>query len=165
MGGIIGRLFREFAVTLSMAIVVSAFVALTLTPMMASRFLRPPKEAHHGRLYACSERGSTRSLHAYERGLDIVLRHQFITLCVFFATLALSVYLFVIIPKGFFPQQDTGLLTGISEAAQETSPDEMMQHQQAARGDRRERSRGRPRRHGHGRAGHIRSTTAACSSR
>ncbi|MFY9815280.1 MAG: multidrug efflux RND transporter permease subunit [Pseudolabrys sp.] len=129
MGGIIGRLFREFAVTLSMAILVSAFVALTLTPMLASQVLRPPKEAHHGRLYAWSERAFDALLHAYERGLDIVFRHQRITLGVFFATLALSVYLFVIIPKGFFPQQDIGLLTGISEAAQETAPDQMMKYQ------------------------------------
>jgi HAE1 family hydrophobic/amphiphilic exporter-1 len=129
MGGIIGRLFREFAVTLSMAILVSAFVALTLTPMLASRVLRPPKEAHHGRLYAWSERAFDALLHAYERGLDIVFRHQRITLGVFFATLALSVYLFVIMPKGFFPQQDIGLLTGISEAAQETAPDQMMKYQ------------------------------------
>ena len=130
MGGIIGRLFREFAVTLSMAILVSALVSLTLTPMMASRVLRPPKEAHHGKLYALSERAFDALLHAYERGLDLVMRHQRITLGVFFATLALSVFLFVIIPKGFFPQQDIGLLTGISEAAQETSPDQMMRYQQ-----------------------------------
>jgi hydrophobic/amphiphilic exporter-1 (mainly G- bacteria), HAE1 family len=130
MGGIIGRLFREFAVTLSMAIVVSAFVSLTLTPMMASRFLKPPNQAHHGRLYALSERGFEAMLSAYERGLDIVLRFRFVTLCVFFATVALSVYLFVIIPKGFFPQQDVGLITGISEAAQDISPAAMMRHQQ-----------------------------------
>jgi HAE1 family hydrophobic/amphiphilic exporter-1 len=131
MGGIIGRLFREFAVTLSMAIVVSAFVSLTLTPMMASRFLKPANELHHGRLYALSERGFDAILRAYERGLDIVLRFRFITLCAFFATLALSVYLFVIIPKGFFPQQDIGLITGISEAAQDVSPAAMMAHQEA----------------------------------
>jgi HAE1 family hydrophobic/amphiphilic exporter-1 len=130
MGGIIGRLFREFAVTLSMAILVSAFVSLTLTPMMASRVLRPPKEAHHGKLYAWSERAFDALLHAYERGLDLVMRHQRITLGVFLATLGLSVFLFMIIPKGFFPQQDIGLLTGISEAAQETSPDQMMRYQQ-----------------------------------
>jgi len=129
MGGIIGRLFREFAVTLAMTIFVSAFVSLTLTPMMASRFLRPPKEAHHGKLYAWSERAFDALLHAYERGLDIVLRHQLPTLIVFFCTLALSVVLFIVIPKGFFPQQDIGLLTGISEAAQETSPDQMRRHQ------------------------------------
>ncbi len=131
MGGIIGRLFREFAVTLSMTIVVSAAVSLTLTPMMASRFLKPPKEAHHGRLYALSEKGFDALLRGYERGLDVVLRHSFITLCVFFATLGLSVYMFMVIPKGFFPQQDTGLITGISEAAQDVSFADMMRHQEA----------------------------------
>jgi hydrophobic/amphiphilic exporter-1 (mainly G- bacteria), HAE1 family len=130
MGGIIGRLFREFAVTLSMAILVSAFVSLTLTPMMASRFLKPPKEAHHGRLYALSERGFDAIAWAYERGLDLVLRFRFITICVFFATVALSVYLFVIIPKGFFPQQDIGLISGISEAAQDVSPAAMRRFQE-----------------------------------
>jgi hydrophobic/amphiphilic exporter-1 (mainly G- bacteria), HAE1 family len=129
MGGIIGRLFREFAVTLSMTIVVSAAVSLTLTPMMASRFLKSAKESHHGRLYALSERGFDAMLNGYERGLDFVLKFRFMTLLVFFATLALSVYLFIIVPKGFFPQQDTGLLTGISEAAQDISPADMMRHQ------------------------------------
>ena len=121
MGGIIGRLFREFAVTLSMTIVVSAAVSLTLTPMMASRFLKPMKEVHHGRLYAWSERAFDRLLTGYERGLDLVLRFRFITLLVFLATLALSVILFMVIPKGFFPQQDTGLITGISEFGQDVS--------------------------------------------
>jgi HAE1 family hydrophobic/amphiphilic exporter-1 len=131
MGGIIGRLFREFAVTLSMTIVVSAFVSLTLTPMMCSRFLKHPSETRHGRLYAMSERGFDAMLRAYEHGLDVVLRFRFATLCVFFATLALSVYLFVVIPKGFFPQQDIGLITGISEAAQDVSPAAMMRYQKA----------------------------------
>ncbi len=131
MGGIIGRLFREFAVTLSMTIIVSAFVSLTLTPMMASRFLTPPKEGHRGRLQALSERGFASLMKAYGHGLDLVLRFRFITLLVFLATLALSVYLFVIIPKGFFPQQDTGLITGISEAAQDVSFANMMRHQEA----------------------------------
>src|SRR6516165_7954060 len=130
MGGIIGRLFREFAVTLSMAILVSAFVSLTLTPMMASRFLKPPKEAHHGRLYALSERAFEAVAWAYERSLDVVLRFRLITLCTFFTTVALSVYLFVIIPKGFFPQQDIGLISGISEAAQDVSPAAMRALQQ-----------------------------------
>jgi HAE1 family hydrophobic/amphiphilic exporter-1 len=134
MGGIIGRLFREFAVTLSMAIVVSAVVSLTLTPMMASRFLKPHNQTHHGRLYALSERAFDGMLLAYERGLDLVLKYQFTTLSVFFATLALSVYLFVVIPKGFFPQQDIGLLTGVSEAAQDVSPEAMMRLQQALGG-------------------------------
>jgi HAE1 family hydrophobic/amphiphilic exporter-1 len=131
MGGIIGRLFREFSVTLAMTIIVSAFVSLTLTPMMAARFLKPPSEAHHGRLYAASERAFDGLLRAYERGLDVVLRFRFATLCVFFATLALSFFLFVIIPKGFFPQQDIGLLTGISEASQDVSPAAMMTYQKA----------------------------------
>ncbi|MFI4994509.1 MAG: efflux RND transporter permease subunit, partial [Hyphomicrobiales bacterium] len=131
MGGIIGRLFREFAVTLSMTILVSAVVSLTLTPMMASRFLKGAKEAHHGRIYEVSERGFEALLGAYERGLDVVLRFRFATLCVFFATLALSVYLYAVIPKGFFPQQDTGLITGISEAAQDVSFADMMHHQEA----------------------------------
>ena len=131
MGGIIGRLFREFAVTLSMAIVVSAFVSLTLTPMMASRFLKSEKEVKHGRLFQWSERAFDRLLKAYERGLDFVLDHRFATLLVFLATLALSVVLFVMIPKGFFPQQDTGLITGISEMGQDTSFAELARHQAA----------------------------------
>ena len=130
MGGIIGRLFREFAVTLSMTIAISAFVSLTLTPMMASRFLRDQKSVKHGRAYQLSERAFDLLLRGYERGLDLVLRFRFTTLCVFFATVALSVYLFVIIPKGFFPQQDTGLITGISEAAQDISFQAMAKHQQ-----------------------------------
>ena len=86
LGGIIGRLFREFAVTTAMCIGVSAFVALTLTPMMAARFLRNERQTRHGRFYAITERGFERLLGAYERGLDVVLRHQFATLCVFLAT-------------------------------------------------------------------------------
>jgi hydrophobic/amphiphilic exporter-1 (mainly G- bacteria), HAE1 family len=131
MGGIMGRLFREFSVTLSMTIAVSALVSLTLTPMMASRFLKPPKEAHHGKLYAWSERAFDALLRSYERGLDRVLRHRFVTLCVFFATLGLSVYLFTVIPKGFFPQQDIGLITGIAEGAQDISPADMQRHLEA----------------------------------
>ncbi len=131
LGGIIGRLFREFAVTTTMCIAVSAFIALTLTPMMASRFLRSKREERHGRFYEFTERGFARMLKAYETGLDAVLRHQFATLCVFLATLAVTVYLFVIIPKGFFPQQDVGMITGISEAGQDVSFAEMMRRQQA----------------------------------
>ncbi len=130
MGGIIGRLFREFAVTLSMAILVSLVVSLTLTPMMASRFLRAHSEVKHGRLYQWSERAFERLLHAYERGLDLALRHSLTTLCIFFATVALSVYLFVIIPKGFFPQQDNGFLTAVSETAQDISFADMKRHQE-----------------------------------
>ncbi len=131
MGGIIGRLFREFAVTLSMTIFVSLVVSLTLTPMMASRFLKAhSEEGQHGRLYQLSERGFNAMLHAYEKGLDLVLRWRFTTLCVFFATVALSGYLFVIIPKGFFPQQDTGLLTAVTEAGQDVSFAEMKRIQE-----------------------------------
>ena len=119
MGGIIGRLFREFAVTVALCIAVSAFVALTLTPMMASRFLRPAHEVGHGRLYRLSERAFDRLLLAYDRALGLVLRHRFATLCVFLATLAATIHLFIAIPKGFFPQQDTGLITGVSEAGQD----------------------------------------------
>ena len=126
MGGIIGRLFREFAVTLAMAIFVSLVVSLTLTPMMASRFLKPhSRETEHGRLYQLSERFFDTMLRGYEWGLDLVMRWRFTTLCVFFATVGLSVYLFVIIPKGFFPQQDTGLITGITEGGQDISFAEM----------------------------------------
>jgi HAE1 family hydrophobic/amphiphilic exporter-1 len=130
MGGIIGRLFREFAVTLAMTIFVSMVVSLTLTPMMASRFLRAHSETQHGRFYQWSERAFDAMLHAYERGLDLALRWRFATLMVFFATLGLSVYLFVIIPKGFFPQQDNGLITATSEAGQDISFAAMKQRQE-----------------------------------
>jgi HAE1 family hydrophobic/amphiphilic exporter-1 len=132
MGGIIGRLFREFAVTLAMTIFVSMVVSLTLTPMMASRFLRSHSQApKHGRLYQLSERGFDAMLRAYERGLDLALRWRFSTLLIFFATLGLSVYLFIIIPKGFFPQQDIGLITATSEASQDVSFAEMVRRQEA----------------------------------
>ncbi len=130
MGGIIGRLFREFAVTLAMTIFVSMVVSLTLTPMMASRFLRARGETQHGRFYQWSERAFDAMLHAYERGLDRAMLWSKTTLLVFFATLALSVYLFVIIPKGFFPQQDNGLITATSEAGQDISFAAMKQRQE-----------------------------------
>jgi HAE1 family hydrophobic/amphiphilic exporter-1 len=130
MGGIIGRLFREFAVTLAMTIFVSMVVSLTLTPMMASRFLRAHGETKHGRFYQWSERAFDALLHSYERGLDRALQWSKTTLLIFFATLALSVYLFVVIPKGFFPQQDNGLITAASEAAQDISFADMKQHQE-----------------------------------
>jgi hydrophobic/amphiphilic exporter-1 (mainly G- bacteria), HAE1 family len=130
MGGVIGRLFREFAVTLAMAIFVSLVVSLTLTPMMASRFLRAHSETRHGKFYQWSERAFDRMLHGYERGLDLALRWSLTTLCIFFATVALSVYLFVIIPKGFFPQQDNGFLTAVSETAQDISFADMKRRQE-----------------------------------
>ena len=131
MGGIIGRLFREFAVTLAMTIFVSMVVALTLTPMMASRFLRAHGEVRHGKVYQWSERAFDAMLHAYERGLDRALRWRVTTLLIFFVTLGLSVYLFVIIPKGFFPQQDNGLITATSEASQDISFEAMKSRQEA----------------------------------
>jgi hydrophobe/amphiphile efflux-1 (HAE1) family protein len=124
MGGIIGRLFREFALTVTAAIVVSVVVSLTLTPMMCSRFLRRHSE-HHGRIYQAIEWGFEAVIGGYRRLLDVVLRHQLATLMVFFATLAVTAVLFVTIPKGFFPTQDTGLIQGLSEAAQDVSPEEM----------------------------------------
>ena len=130
MSGIIGRLFREFAVTLTMTIAVSAFVSLTLTPMMAARFLKSHSDVKHGRLYELSERFFESMLRAYERGLDLCLRFRFATLLVFFATLGLTAYLFMIIPKGFFPQQDTGLVYGTSEGAQDISFADMYRHQE-----------------------------------
>jgi hydrophobic/amphiphilic exporter-1 (mainly G- bacteria), HAE1 family len=131
MGGIIGRLFREFAVTLTMTIFVSMVVSLSLTPMMASRFLRAHNETKHGKFYEWSERAFDALLHGYERGLDLALRWRLTTLAIFFAGLALSVYLFVIIPKGFFPQQDVGLISATSEAAQDISFAAMKQRQEA----------------------------------
>ena len=121
LGGVIGRLFREFAVTVTMTIGVSAFVALTLTPMMASRFLRRPADVQHGRLYRLSERAFTAVERGYERSLDVALAHRFMTLLVFVGTVAFTGYLFQVIPKGFFPQQDTGLITGTAEAGQDIS--------------------------------------------
>ncbi len=130
MGGIIGRLFREFAVTVTMTIVISAIVSLTLTPTMCSLFLKSEHTARHGRFYVAVERGFDALLAGYRRGLDVMLRHQFLTLIVFLATLVATVILFIEIPKGFFPQQDTGLITGASEAAQDVSFAEMARLQQ-----------------------------------
>ncbi len=131
MGGIIGRLFREFAMTVSIMIAVSAVVALTLTPMMASRLLTAESKMQHGRLYRVLERGFGAIDRAYARSLDVALRFRLVTLAVFVGTILLTAYLFVLIPKGFFPQQDTGLLIGSSEAAQDISYAEMVKRQQA----------------------------------
>ncbi|MBB1629985.1 efflux RND transporter permease subunit [Cupriavidus sp. UME77] len=121
MGGIVGRLFREFAVTVTLTIVVSVLVSLTLTPMLCSRYLTPPRGHHHGRIYQWFEHGFDAMLASYKRGLDVVMRHQFFTLCAFIATVATTVALFIYIPKGFFPQQDTGFMFGIAESAQDAS--------------------------------------------
>jgi HAE1 family hydrophobic/amphiphilic exporter-1 len=130
MGGYVGLLFREFAVTVSVALILSLLISLTLTPMMCSRLLKPESK-EHGRLYRFFERGFDGLLHLYEVGLRTVLRHRFITLMTMLGTIALTGYLFVIIPKGFFPQQDTGLIIGLSEAAQDISFQAMAERQQA----------------------------------
>ena len=121
MGGIIGRLFREFSVTLSAAIVVSLCVSLTTTPMMCARFLKSEKEKKHGRIYLAIERLFQFSVDTYAAGLRWVLRHQPFMLGVTIATICLSVYLYNVIPKGFFPQQDTGLMAGSFVGAQDAS--------------------------------------------
>lgn len=129
MGGIVGRLFREFALTVTASITVSALVSLTLAPMLCSRFMRRKAE-RHGRLYHIVEAGFDAVLSAYRRTLDVVLRHQAITLGVFVATIALTIIMALQIPKGFFPIQDTGIISGPAEAAQGVSPPEMMRLQQ-----------------------------------
>ncbi|MEP9379182.1 multidrug efflux RND transporter permease subunit [Aquabacter sp. CN5-332] len=121
MSGIVGRLLREFAVTVTVTILVSVVVSLTLTPMMCSRFLKNQHGLKHGRLYNAMEAFFDGMLAAYDRGLKWVLRHQKVTLAVFFATVMATGYLYVVIPKGFFPQQDTGMIQGVTEAAQDIS--------------------------------------------
>ena len=118
MGDVVGRLFREFAVTLAVTIVVSAVVSLTLTPMMSARILRHKPKEQQGRIYQASERAFERMIAFYGRTLKFVLRYQTITLLVALATLLLTVFLYIIIPKGFFPVQDTGVIQGISQAPQ-----------------------------------------------
>ena len=131
MGGIIGRLFREFAITMTMTIVISAFVALTLSPTMCALFLRDEKRLKHGRAYMVIERGFDRLLAGYTRGLDFCLEHRRATLIVFILTVASTVALYIEIPKGFFPQQDTGIIAGVSDAPQDISFDEMVRRQHA----------------------------------
>jgi multidrug efflux pump len=121
MGGIVGRLFREFAVTLSAAIGVSLLVSLTTTPMMCAKLLRPLDTEKHGRLYHLSEGAFDRLLKSYDFALRWVLRHQAFILIVTIATACLSVYLYILVPKGFFPQQDTGRLGGSIQAEQDIS--------------------------------------------
>ncbi len=121
MGGIVGRYFREFAVTLSVAILISLMLSLTMTPMMCSRLLRPESERRHGRLHAWSERGFERLRRGYERSLAWVLTHGILVMLILLAVVCLNVYLYVIIPKGFFPQQDTGRLIGFIQADQSIS--------------------------------------------
>ncbi len=131
MGGIIGRLFREFAVTLSIAIAMSAVVSLTLTPMMCSRLLRSEHEVKHGRLYQASERFFEGMLRLYDRGLKWVLNHEIFTLFITLATVGVTVFLYIIVPKGLFPQQDTGQIMGFSDAPQDISFAAMKDRQNA----------------------------------
>jgi len=127
MGGIVGRLFREFAVTLSVAIAVSMVVSLTATPMMCAKLLRPERGLKHGRLFRISEQGFERLLSGYARGLRWVLHNPQLTLAVTLVTIGINVYLFVVVPKGFFPQQDTGRLVGSIQGAQDVSFQAMRQ--------------------------------------
>ncbi|MGA3166734.1 MAG: efflux RND transporter permease subunit [Terriglobia bacterium] len=131
MGDIVGRLFREFAVTLAVTILVSAVVSLTLTPMMCSKLLKHRPEAEQGRLFRATEHAWNSVIALYDRTLQWVLRHQTGTLLVAISTLVLTVLLYIYIPKGFFPIQDTGVIQGVSEAAQTVSFQEMASEQQA----------------------------------
>jgi len=127
MAGLVGRLFREFALTLSMAVVISLFVSLTATPMMCSRFLPNPADHAHGWFYRVSEHGFEAALNFYRRTLAIALRHSFIVFLILCGTVALNVYLFAHIPYGLFPSQDTGLLIGNIQADQSISFQSMKQ--------------------------------------
>jgi HAE1 family hydrophobic/amphiphilic exporter-1 len=131
MGGIIGRLFREFAITMTLTIVISAFVSLTLSPTMCALFLRDEKHVKHGKAYMAVERAFDRLLAGYTRGLDFCLNHKRATLIAFLLTVAATVVLYIEIPKGFFPQQDTGIISGLSDAPQDISFDEMVRRQHA----------------------------------
>jgi multidrug efflux pump len=130
MGGIVGKLFREFAVTLSVAIAVSLLVSLTTTPMLCAQFLKSRDESRHGSIYRASERAFNWLHNEYAAGLRWVLRHQVLILCVVIGTVVLNVYLFTIVPFGFFPQQDTGRMGGRTRAAQDIAFDAMKVKQQ-----------------------------------
>jgi multidrug efflux pump len=134
MGDIVGRLFREFAITLAVTILVSAVVSLTLTPMMCSKLLSYKPEAQQGRFYKASERVFERVIQFYARTLQWVLKHQTGTLLVALGTLVLTIWLYIVAPKGFFPVQDTGIIQGISEAPPSTSFATMSQRQQQLAG-------------------------------
>jgi len=127
MGGIVGRLFREFAVTLSAAILMSLVVSLTTTPMLSAKFLRPHSEGKHGRFYLWGEKGLAWLTAEYELGLRWVLRRQGLVLTITILTFGLNVYLYVLVPKGFFPQQDTGRMGGEIRGQQDVSFDAMKQ--------------------------------------
>ena len=134
MGDVVGRLFREFAITLAVTILISAVVSLTLVPMMCAKLLRHRPDAAAHRASICAPSACFDALIArYGRALNWVLDHQPLTLLVAVLTLVLTVVLYVVIPKGFFPVQDTGLIQGISEASQSISFEAMAERQQAAR--------------------------------
>ena len=130
MGGILGRLLHEFALTISIAILVSGFVSLTLTPMLCSRFLRPSHSELHSRIFDLSERFFNGMLSAYDRTLKIVLRHRFMTLVLSNVIFVATLYLFTVVPKGFLPSEDTGQIFGFTEAVQGISFESMKEHQQ-----------------------------------
>jgi hydrophobic/amphiphilic exporter-1 (mainly G- bacteria), HAE1 family len=132
MSGLVGRLLHEFAVTIVSAVLVSGFVSLTLTPMMCSRFVHAERERKHGRLYIAFERFFNGIRDVYDHTLKGVLRHRFATLMVSLVILLLTVFLFAVIPKGFFPSEDTGTIFAITEASQDISFEAMRQHQLAA---------------------------------
>jgi HAE1 family hydrophobic/amphiphilic exporter-1 len=134
MGGYVGKLFQEFAITISVSLILSLLISLTLTPMMCARLLKSEHGRQHGWLYNQAERGFEDLRHLYERSLKVALRHRFATLMVMFGTIALTGYLYVVIPKGFFPQQDTGMIVGIAEAAQDISFPAMVQRVEAVIG-------------------------------
>jgi hydrophobe/amphiphile efflux-1 (HAE1) family protein len=134
MGGIIGRLFREFGVTVSVAVVLSALIALTLSPMMAALFLQDPRSVRHGRLYQWSESAFDQLIHGYEHGLKLVLRFRLWTMLVNLGLIALSGWLIMTIPKGFFPEEDTGMVFGFTEASPDISFMGMADLQQRAAG-------------------------------
>ncbi len=131
MGGILGRLFHEFAVTIGAAILASGFVSLSLTPMLCSRFLRPPAEQRHSRLYRVSERAFQAMLRGYQATLRPVLRRRLATLLVSLGFLGATAYLFFVVPKGFIPSQDVGQIYGFTEAPQGISFEAMVRNQQA----------------------------------
>src|ERR1017187_10577707 len=131
MGGLLGRLLHEFAVTIVVAVLVSGFVSLTLTPMLCSRFIRPAHGRKHGRLYNAFERFFDGMRNTYDRSLQAVMRHRLATFNVSLVVLVATLALFVVIPKGFFPDDDTGQIFGITEAAQGVSFEEMREHQMA----------------------------------
>jgi HAE1 family hydrophobic/amphiphilic exporter-1 len=130
MGGIVGRLFREFAVTIGVAVLLSGVISLTLTPMLSSRFLRPPREIEHHALYNAFERGFAKLLNAYKAGLSWSLRHRLTMMAITLAVTIVMVVLFIVVPKGFIPSQDTGQLFGQTEAAEGISFDAMARHQE-----------------------------------